>query len=211
MPQPRADYVRGALRRADVDPEDPLAEVRAWVAEAVAAAVAEPTAAVLSTVDEAGRPDARVVLVRDVDARGAVWFSNHRSTKGRQLATSPVAALTWFWPSMERQIRLRGEVEHLETAASDAYWAGRPRGSQLASAASEQSAVVADRATLEARFEEVAAAHAGGAAVPRPSHWGGRRLVPVEVELWQGRPARLHDRLRWRRATGGWVLERLMP
>jgi pyridoxamine 5'-phosphate oxidase len=207
----RRDYAASALTEDVVDGGRPMAEVRTWLDTALAADVPEPTAATLATVDADGVPDARIVLLRAVDDDGVVWYSNRRSAKGRQLAAHPVAAVVLFWPALERQVRLRGRVEHVPDEVSDRYWAGRPRASQLAARASEQSASVPDRAALEARVAAVAAHHPDGTPVPRPPHWGGERLRPDAVELWQGRPGRLHDRLRWTRDHGGWRLERLMP
>lgn len=211
LPSSHADYVRGVLRRADVADDDPMRAVRAWIDDAVDAEVEEPTAAVLSTVDADGLPDGRVVLVRDVDEDGAVWYSNRRSAKGRQLEVTPMAALTWFWPQLERQVRLRGAVEAVDDEVSDSYWEGRPRDAQLAAVASDQSLPIEGRPALEARFAAQEAAHPPEQPVPRPAHWGGSRLRPVRVELWQGRPGRLHDRLAWTRQGAGWRLERLMP
>jgi pyridoxamine 5'-phosphate oxidase len=207
----RREYGSGALREQDVDAERPLAEVRRWVEAAVAAQVPEPTAATLATVDGHGVPDARVVLLRDVGDDGVRWYSNRMSAKGQQLAANPVAAVVLFWPELERQVRLRGRVEHLPDAESDRYFASRPRPSQVAAWASEQSAVVDGRASLDGRAEETTRRFADVERIPRPPHWGGELLRPDRVELWQGRQARLHDRLRWRRMEDGWILERLQP
>ncbi|MEX1164030.1 MAG: pyridoxamine 5'-phosphate oxidase [Nitriliruptor sp.] len=211
LPHPRREYGTGELREADVDGSDPLSEVRRWVDEAIAAGVHEPTACTLATVDAAGVPDARVVLVREVDDRGLTWFTSLASSKGRQLADRPVAAVVLFWPDLERQVRVRGRVEDVPAAVSDAYFASRPRPSQVSAWASSQSEPVADRATLEAAAAAAEERFADGAPVPRPASWGGQLLRPDEVELWQGRQARLHDRLRWTRTAEGWQLDRLQP
>ncbi len=208
---PRTDYSRGVLSEQDVPDHDPLAAVRGWLDVALEAEVPEPTAITLATVDDAGVPDARIVLLRGLDERGLWWFTNRDSAKGRQLAQRPVAAAVLFWPQLERQIRLRGRVEDLPDAVSDGYWRGRPPKSQVAAWASEQSATVPDRAALEARFAAAEERFGGDAEVPRPPHWGGQLLRPDEVELWQGRRSRLHDRLRYVRAEQGWRRERLMP
>lgn len=212
----RRPYRRAALDVAtleDGERDDPLVAVRRWLEEAVATAgEVEPTAMTLSTVEDgpAGPlPDARVVLCKGVD-HGLVLHTSRASAKGHQLARRPVAAATFLWPTLERQVRVRGHVEVLDDATSDAYFATRPRGSQLGAWASDQSAPIVDRATLEARAEQVAERF-DGQEVARPSHWGGYRLVPEVVELWQGRPDRLHDRLRWRRSGERWTLERLQP
>jgi pyridoxamine 5'-phosphate oxidase len=211
LPHVRREYGVSALRATDVEPGDPLGAVRRWIAEAVAAEVLEPTAMTLATVDTAGLPDARVVLLRGLDERGVWWYSNRNSAKGRQLADRPVAAVVLFWPLLERQVRLRGRVEHLPDEESDRYFSSRPRDSQLAAWASDQSAVVADRAALEAMAEAATRRFVELPEVPRPPHWGGELLRPDSIELWQGRQARLHDRLRWTRRVDGWRLERLQP
>jgi pyridoxamine 5'-phosphate oxidase len=212
LPEPRREYTAGELREDEVDPQDPLGEVRRWLEDAVGAGVPEPTAATLATVDADGVPDARVVLVRGFDARGARWFTNRRSAKGRQLGHHRSAALVLFWPALERQVRLRGPVTDLSDDESDAYFAGRPRPSQVAAWASDQSAPIDDRGALDRAAAAADARFADGGPVPRPPHWGGQLLEPEHVELWQGRAARLHDRLRWtRRPATGWDLERLQP
>lgn len=214
---PRQDYQVGTL-----DPEDvaagPLHTARDWFDAAIAAELPEPMAVTLATVDGDGRPDARVVLLRGFDERGAVWFTNRRSAKGQQLAGQPTAALVAFWPQLERQLRIHGPVAPLSDAESDAYFASRPRGSQLSAWASAQSEPVADRATLERQVAEVTARFAGR-EVPRPQHWGGYRLTPHVLEFWQGRASRLHDRIRCTLlpeegpsdAAVRWRLERLQP
>lgn len=211
LPQPRTDYAGGRLDDGALDPDDPMGVVRAWVQDAIDAGLPEPTAMTLATVDAGGVPDARIVLARTIDARGVAWFSNRTSAKGRQLADRPVAAVVWYWPQLERQLRLRGRVTHLPDAESDAYFATRPRDSQIGAWASDQSAPVEDRAGLEARASALAARFGDDEHVPRPPTWGGELLRPDTIELWQGRPARLHDRMRYTRTVDGWRLERLMP
>lgn len=210
LPLTRRDYERGELLE-DALPDDALAAVRLWLDEAHAADVPEPAALTLATVDGDGRPDARILLLRGLDERGVWWFTNLRSAKGRQLAATPSAAVVLFWPELERQVRLRGRVEALPAEESDRYWQGRPPKSQVAAWASEQSAPVPDRATLEQRFAATSRRLAATDAVPRPPHWGGQLLRPDEVELWQGRRSRLHDRLRYTRQGDVWTRERLMP
>ncbi len=216
MPEPPVDI--GALRReyraralspADVAP-DPLAQFRAWFAEAHTAGVLEPNAMVLATAGDDGAPSARTVLLKAVDEDGFVFFTRYTSRKGRELAVNPRAALLFPWLALERQVSVRGSAERVAPATSDAYFATRPRGAQLAAWASPQSEPLADRAWVEARVADAAERFAG-AAVPRPDEWGGVRVRPVEVEFWQGRADRLHDRVRYRRADGGWVVERLAP
>jgi pyridoxamine 5'-phosphate oxidase len=212
----RRSYERGRLDAADLSPQqraDPLVVLAGWIDEARDAGALEPTAMVLSTVDEHG-PDARVVLCKGLD-HGVVWFTNHTSAKGRQLSGDGRAAVTFHWESLERQVRVRGRATRLTPDEDDAYFATRPRTSQLGAWASgTQSAPVDDRTTLEAELAAVAARFKGG-TVPRPDHWGGWRLEPTAVELWQGRPGRLHDRLRFTRdpvdRDGAWTLVRLRP
>ena len=208
----RRDYTLGSLDVGDVDP-DPVRQLERWIADAVEAGVGEPNAMTLATVDADGRPDARVVLLRRItDDRSLVWFTDRRSTKGGQLAATAHAALVFHWQPLERQVRLRGPVEQLDDAASDAYFASRPRGSRLSAWASHQSQPVASRDAYERQVEEVEARFEGVEDVPRPADWGGYALTPVEVELWQGRRSRRHDRLRFRTdGAGGWTVERLQP
>jgi pyridoxamine 5'-phosphate oxidase len=206
---PRREYALGHLTEAELGPE-PLPEVRRWVDEATAAGLPDETPMTLATVDPDGTPSARIVLLRGVDERGLRFFTNYDSAKGRALAAQPTCALVLHWPVLERQIRVTGTAERLPLDESAAYFAGRPRGSQLAAWASEQSEVLVDRATLEARLAEVEGRY-DGADVPLPPDWGGYVVRPTAVELWQGRPSRLHDRLRYRATASGWVLERLSP
>ena len=205
----RHSYRKARLDIPDVD-ADPIAQVSRWLTEAVAAGLREPNAMVLATVGTNSLPSARTVLLRRIDARGFAFYTSYRSRKAAELAVNPQAALLFPWIDLERQLAVRGSVAKVTAEESDAYFASRPRGSQLGAWASEQSNVVAGRATLERRFDEVQTRFAG-AAVPRPDDWGGFRMTPVEVELWQGRPDRLHDRLRYRRDGDGWALERLSP
>ena len=212
----RRSYERAALDATaleDGEAQDPLRAVRRWLGEAVdAGSELEPTAMMLATVETtpAGPlPDARVVLCKGID-HGLVFYTRRTSTKGRQLAVAPVAAVTFLWTTLERQIRVRGRVELIDDATSDAYFASRPRGSQISAWSSDQSTPIADREALDAYAAAVAERFAQG-PVPRPPRWGGYRLVPDAVELWQGRPNRLHDRLRWRRTDAGWNLDRLQP
>lgn len=208
----RQEYETTPLDVADVAPE-PIAQIERWLARWLEVAPNEPTAIVLATADHAGRPAARNVLLRGLDVRGLTFYTSYESRKGSELAANPHAAALFSWVPLLRQIHVEGTVDRLEPAESDAYWATRPRASQLAAWASDQSRILADRATLEARFAD-AAARFDGVDVPRPDRWGGYRLVPDAVELWQGRPNRMHDRLRYQRPPGHpdtWEIVRLSP
>jgi pyridoxamine 5'-phosphate oxidase len=205
----RQEYGERGLRKEDLV-ADPLEQFVRWFDEARSAPILEPNAMTLATVDAAGQPSARTVLLKAVDRRGLTFYTNLESRKARELAANPKAALLFWWPPQGRQVRFEGEIEPVDDAEAEAYFATRPRGSQIGAWASAQSNVVADRATLEAAERAVATRFAEG-MVPRPPFWGGYRLVPARVEFWQGRINRLHDRLRYTRRGEGWDLERLAP
>jgi pyridoxamine 5'-phosphate oxidase len=209
MEELRREYLAAGLERAALD-DDPVAQFGRWFEEARRADLIEPNAMTLATSSPAGRPSARVVLLKGFGPDGFVFFSNYASRKGEELAANPYAALVFWWPPLERQVRLEGMVERTTVEESEAYWRSRPLGSRLAAVASAQSEVIPGRELLVGRVEQLAARHADG-AVPLPKAWGGYRLVPETFEFWQGQPNRLHDRFRYTRGEDGWLVERLSP
>jgi len=206
----RVQYETAGLDRDDLD-ESPVQQWHQWYVDALDAGLPEPNAMAISTIADDGMPDSRIVLARGVDDEGITFFGNYESAKGRQLDANPLASAVFPWVGLHRQVRVRGTVEVLSRFESDAYFASRPRESQIGAWASPQSTVIADRDELEqlvagftAEFE--------GREVPRPSHWGGWLLIPESYEFWQGRPSRLHDRFRYRSDDdGAWIIERLAP
>ena len=202
-------YMGVPLDPADCDP-DPIVEVRKWLQAAVDAPIRTPNAMTLATVDERGRPAARIVLLKEIDDRGFTFFTNYQSRKGADLVAHPYAALVMFWEPLHRQIRIEGAVERVTAEESDAYFATRPRGSQLGAIASPQSKAIPTRAALEEMVAKVSR-EVGEGVARRPEYWGGYRVVPDQIELWQGQPSRLHDRVRYRLDAGTWVRERLAP
>ena len=205
--------LRKSYERAELDegaaPERPLTQFEAWLQQAIAAQVPEPNAMTLATVDANGRPSTRVVLIKGVDERGLVWYSNFNSRKGQQLAANPAAALQFHWVELERVVRIEGLVERVDDAEADAYYASRPLDSRIGAWASPQSQVISSRGVLVAQAARYAAQFA--LSPPRPPHWGGFRLLPDRWEFWQGRKSRLHDRLCYRMVDGHWIRERLAP
>jgi pyridoxamine 5'-phosphate oxidase len=195
---------------ADELDADPIAQFQRWFDEATETGIALPHAMALATADAAGTPSVRHVLLRGIDRRGFVFYTNRESRKGRELAVNLRAALVFFWASLDRQVSARGSVEPVSDEESDAYFASRPRDAQIGAWASRQSEPLDGRETLDALVREAEERHAG-AEVPRPPYWGGYRVVPDEVEFWQGRRHRLHDRFLYRRGGDGWSIRRLSP
>jgi len=206
----RRAYAKAELDERSVDRE-PLKQLLAWLDEAQHAGVIEPNAMTLATSTPEGRPSARIVLLKGADARGLVFFTDTRSRKGLELAANPEAALVFWWAELERQVRVCGSVEPIPSDQSDAYFRSRPEGSRLSAWVSHQSQVVKHRGALETQWADAASRYASG-DIPRPPWWGGLRVRPSEYEFWQGRPNRLHDRIRYLWSDdGGWKLERLNP
>jgi pyridoxamine 5'-phosphate oxidase len=204
----RQEYMRAGLTETQAE-RDPIRQFERWFQDALAAKVPLPNAMTLSTVTPEGAPSARIVLLKGVEDGGFVFFTNYLSRKGRELESRGAACLLFLWSDLERQVRIDGAVEKVPPQASDVYYASRPLGARLSAWASEQSAVVPTRATLESAMAAARQRH--GEHPPRPPHWGGYRVIPQEIEFWQGRSDRLHDRLRYRRHGDAWTIERLSP
>lgn len=210
MAELRREYTAGGLAEKDLLRE-PVAMFRRWLHDATAAGLHEPNAMVVSTVATDGRPSSRLVLLKGLDERGFVFFTNYGSRKAEELDANEACSLLFPWHALERQVRVDGTATRLSEEENAAYFATRPRASQLGAWASPQSQVVPSRAELDGRYEEVAARFGEDGDVPLPPHWGGYRVAPEAVELWQGRRGRMHDRLRYRRTPDGWAIERLAP
>lgn len=206
----RTAYRMGELNEGEIDP-DAVAQFRKWFEEALEKGVMEPNAMTLATVSAEGRPSARIVLLKNIDDSGFGFFTNYESQKGVELASNPVAALLFFWPELQRQVRVVGQVEKMPAEQSEAYFHSRPKGSQLGAIASPQSREITDRAVIDARLAELERRYDNAAHIPRPTHWGGYRLRPDTIEFWQGGDNRLHDRLRYSRQGKEWKIVRLAP
>jgi pyridoxamine 5'-phosphate oxidase len=206
----RKEYTLHGLSEAEADP-DPIGQFARWFDQAIAAGLVEPNAMTLATVGADGQPSARVVLLKSFDARGFVFYTNYLSRKGRDLEIDPRVALVFYWPDLERQVRIEGTATRVAADESDAYFASRPPGSRIGAWASPQSRLIEGRESLEREVARLTQAFGDG-PIARPPHWGGYRVSPSVFEFWQGRPSRLHDRLRYRRdSEGEWIIERLAP
>ncbi len=206
----RREYTRAGLNEADMDP-DPIAQFHGWFAKVIDANLHEPNAMILATATSDGRPSARTVLLKGYDERGFVFYTNYEGRKAKEMEANPQIALLFYWGELERQVRVEGRASRVSEEESDAYFASRPRGSQLGAWASEQSRSIENRGALELRLRELEREYQGR-EVPRPPFWGGYRVEPETVEFWQGRENRLHDRLLYRQVgEGGWKRERLQP
>jgi pyridoxamine 5'-phosphate oxidase len=206
----RKEYQRATLDEHEVDP-DPIVQFQRWFDEALRADVPEPNAMTLATCTPDAYPSARIVLLKGVDARGFVFYTDYRSRKGQELSDNPAAALCFHWAELERQVRIAGAVQRTTRAEAAEYFGSRPRGSRIGAWTSHQSSVLPDRAALDAALADRQAAFGEEGDVPLPEHWGGFRVIPDEIEFWQGRPSRLHDRIAYVREAGQWVRRRLSP
>jgi pyridoxamine 5'-phosphate oxidase len=206
----RTNYSKQVLTEESVA-DSPLDQFKQWLEEAIASEVEEPTAFVLSTVNSQGKPSARVVLLKEISEQGFTFFTNYNSRKGQELDQNPFACFTFFWPALERQVRVEGVIKQVPAEVSDIYFHSRPKGSQIGAWASPQSQVIQSRSELEKADEKYTAQFAGNEVIPRPDHWGGYILQPTRVEFWQGRPNRLHDRIVYEQEQSTWQTNRLAP
>ncbi len=206
----RVDYTKASLDVASVL-ANPIAQFEKWLQEAIDSKALEPTAMTLSTVSEDGRPSARIVLLKGVEANQFVFYTNYQSQKGKELAENPACALTFFWPELERQVRIEGVAKRVDEVQSTAYFVSRPKGSQIGAWASPQSSIIKDRQILEQRVADLEKKFEGTNQLPKPKQWGGYAVEPHEIEFWQGRASRLHDRIVYYQSDGQWVTHRLAP
>jgi pyridoxamine 5'-phosphate oxidase len=205
----RKDYSLEGLGETEVDP-NPFIQFKKWFEQSLAAQLPEPNAMTIATTTTDGKPSARMVLLKDFDERGFVFFTNYNSRKGQELAENPQAALVFWWAELERQVRILGSVEKVSESESDYYFESRPPKSRLGAWASNQSEIIPNREVLEERMQELQDKYENQ-EIPRPRHWGGFRVIPTEIEFWQGRSSRLHDRLLYTHVDGSWKIQRLSP
>lgn len=205
----RSDYSKMELNEKDIE-KNPFLQFEKWMKEAVDAEIIEPHAMTLSTVSTTLKPSARIVLLRDFGISGFTFYTNYASKKGQDIASHPDAALTFFWPQIERQVRIEGVLEKVSTSVSDAYFNSRPRESKIGAWVSDQSKSIQSKKMIEEKFNELSSRYAGK-EIPRPEYWGGYRLKPSVFEFWQGRPNRLHDRIQFSLSEENWLIQRLSP
>jgi pyridoxamine 5'-phosphate oxidase len=210
MDELRKEYSKASLDISDVD-KDPIGQFDKWFKEALAAGVPEPNAFTLSTISEGGRPSARIVLLKGLEQRQFVFYTNYQSQKGKELDSNPACALTFFWPELERQVRIEGIATRVQESTSEQYFQSRPRASQVGAWASPQSSIIASRDILEAREREIEKKFEGLNLLPKPKQWGGFAITPIEIEFWQGRASRLHDRVVYYLTDEKWIIHRLAP
>lgn len=207
--------LRNEYSKAALDPEsvlqDPISQFTKWFEEAITAKVPEPNAMNLATVNENGRPASRIVLLKGVENYKFVFYTNYQSRKGKELDQNPACSLTFFWPELERQVRIEGAASRIDEKRSEKYFQSRPRGSQVGAWASPQSSVISDRSLLEERAKQIEAKYKGEEFLPKPNQWGGYEIDPLMMEFWQGRPNRLHDRILYTKDDTGWKINRLAP
>jgi len=206
----RKEYSKASLDIADVH-TDPMKQFEKWFNEALSAQVMEPNAMNLATVNESGKPTSRIVLLKGVENNQFVFYTNYQSVKGRELENNPACALTFFWPELERQVRIEGTAERVEAEQSEKYFQSRPRNSQVGAWASPQSAVIESRNILEERVTQLEKKFQGQTVLPKPNQWGGFKVTPLLIEFWQGRPSRLHDRIQYTKVDNNWKMFRLAP
>jgi pyridoxamine 5'-phosphate oxidase len=206
----RKEYTQTSLDIRDVN-RDPVAQFEKWLQHAIEVKVPEPNAMTLSTISSGGRPSARIVLLKGVEGKKFHFYTNYQSQKGKEIDKEPACALTFFWPELERQVRIEGMASRVEESVSEKYFQSRPRGSQVGAWASPQSSIVDSRELLEARAKEIEKRYEGKLLLPKPKQWGGFAVDPFEIEFWQGRPNRLHDRIVYYKVEDNWQINRLAP
>jgi pyridoxamine 5'-phosphate oxidase len=206
----RKEYTKTSLDLSDVD-EDPIAQFQKWLIQAIETKVPEPNAMTLSTISSGGRPSARIVLLKGVEERKFYFYTNYQSQKGKEIDKEPACALTFFWPELERQVRIEGMASRVDESVSEQYFKSRPRGSQVGAWASPQSSIIENRQLLEERVKEIEKRYEGMPLLPRPKQWGGFAVEPFEIEFWQGQPNRLHDRIVYYKVENTWRINRLAP
>jgi len=210
LPELRKEYTKETLDVSSIA-KDPIRQFEKWFDEALRAEVLEPNAMTLSTVTESGRPSARIVLLKGLEQGKFLFYTNHQSQKGKELENNPAGALTFFWPELERQVRIEGISHRVDSTTAEKYFQSRPRGSQIGAWASPQSSVIGDRSLLEDRVTELEKKFKDQELIPKPHQWGGYAIDPFEIEFWQGRPSRLHDRIVFYKTEDTWTIRRLAP